>query len=143
MRYHLGALPKRHPPKNRAALDNGKVNKKFSIKSLLLVTGLACIICALSAPWFSRLGAPSKTFVCSDADLLFSDRGDRTYSAFRFASTNESQGRQVSVLCSNQVSIDELTWATCNSYNLRVPFAVLHFHVCAQCRCNEDVASRF
>jgi len=44
-------------------LDNGKVNKGFSLKSLLLLTASVGVFCALSVPWFSQLGGPSKYLV--------------------------------------------------------------------------------
>ena len=44
-------------------MDNGKVNRGFSLKSLLLLTAIVGVFCALGVPWFSKLGEPSKYFV--------------------------------------------------------------------------------
>ncbi len=46
-------------------MKNGEVNQRFSLKSLLIFTTILCVICALFAPWFSRLESAGKFFVCA------------------------------------------------------------------------------
>ncbi len=44
---------------------NGEVNQRFSLRSLLIFTTILCGICALLAPWFSRLESDGKFYVCT------------------------------------------------------------------------------